>query len=292
VGNVLTPTRLDAPARGSLGPAIAINLLLLSVFAAQHSIMARPWFKRWWTRLVPETAERSTYVLCSSLALIALFLFWQPMGGVVWDLQHPVARAAAQAVFVAGWLTVLVSTFLLDHFDLFGLRQAWLHFRGRPYAPLPFRTPGPYRIVRHPLYVGWLLAFWATPTMTFAHLLFALVTTAYILVAIRWEERDLVAAHPEYALHRERVPMLVPRLLRALDLRGARGAPTAGRPASEPAAARSVADPAAAWLHAPCLHRYIGIEGTDDQFVELSPAALFDGILYVQDTTPTTPLGN
>ena len=159
---------------------------------------------------MPEPVERSTYVLASSLALILLFWLWRPLGGMVWDVQDPIGRAVLYAGFAFGWLLVLATTFLINHFDLFGLRQVWLHLRGRPYEPLPFTTPGPYRLVRHPLYVGWLFAFWSTPTMTATHLLFAAVTTAYILVAIRLEERDLAAVHPEYVNYRSRVPMLVP----------------------------------------------------------------------------------
>ncbi len=215
VGNVAVPTSIDGPVRGPIGTALLVDLVLLTVFALQHSVMARPGFKRWWTRIVPEPVERSTYVLFSSLALILLFWQWRPLGGVVWDVQHPAARAALVALCAAGWGTVLVTTFLINHFDLFGLRQVWAYLRRRPYVPLAFGTPGPYRHVRHPLYVGWLFAFWATPTMTAAHLLFAVMTTAYILVAIRFEERDLVAAHPEYAEYRRTVPMLVPRRRRA-----------------------------------------------------------------------------
>ena len=210
VGNVVVPKSLDGTPVGRLGTSLLVDLGLLALFAVQHSVMARPAFKRMWTRIVPEPVERSTYVLASSLALILLFWVWRPLGGVVWDVEHPVGRAVLHGGFVFGWLLVLVSTFLINHFDLFGLRQVWLHLLGRPYQPLPFRTPGPYRIVRHPLYVGWLFAFWSTPTMTVTHLLFAVMTTAYVLVAIRFEERDLVAAHPEYATYRERVPMLIP----------------------------------------------------------------------------------
>ena len=204
------PKSLDSAPVGPLGTSLLIDLGLLALFAVQHSVMARPAFKRGWTRIVPQPVERSTYVLASSLALILLFWQWRPLGGVVWDVQRPVGRALLYAGFAFGWLLVLVTTFLINHFDLFGLRQVWLHLRGRPYTPLPFKTPGPYRLVRHPLYVGWLFAFWSTPTMTATHLLFAVVTTAYILVAIQLEERDLVAAHPEYAEYRARVPMLVP----------------------------------------------------------------------------------
>ncbi len=215
VGNFAVPTTLDGPATGSIWQALAINLGLLSAFALQHSVMARPAFKRWWTRFVPEPVERSTYVLFSSLALIALFMFWQPMGGVVWNVTQPLGQAVLYALFALGWGLVLVATFLINHFDLFGLRQVWLAFRGKPYTPLKFGTPWLYKYVRHPLYVGWFIAFWATPTMTLAHLLFAIVTSFYILVAIRFEERDLLDVHgADYADYRQRVPMLVPGLTR------------------------------------------------------------------------------
>ena len=208
----LVPVALDGPPRLPFGTAVAVDLGLLALFAVQHSLMARPFFKRWLTRLIPEPAERSTYVLFSSLALIALFVFWQPLGGVIWDVQDPTGRAVLLALFAFGWLLVLVATFLINHFDLFGLRQVWLYFRGREYTPLPFVTPGPYKFVRHPLYVGWLCAFWGTPTMTVAHLLFAVITTAHILIAIRWEERDLVAHHgPAYSNYQRNVSMIVPR---------------------------------------------------------------------------------
>ena len=211
IGDFLTPTRLDGPAQGSLAAALAIDGGLLALFALQHSGMARPRFKRWLTRFVPEAAERSTYVLLSSAALFVLFWQWQPLGGDVWEVQGEAGRTAVFAVYAAGWLTVLVTTFLINHFDLFGLRQVWLAFRGGPYMPPRFATPGPYRVVRHPLYIGWLTVFWAAPTMTAAHLLFAVGMAAYILAAIRWEERDLIAAHPEYAAYHRRVPMLLPR---------------------------------------------------------------------------------
>jgi protein-S-isoprenylcysteine O-methyltransferase Ste14 len=212
IGGFLTPTRLDDRRQGSLAAAVAVDAGLILLFALQHSGMARPGFKKWLTRFVPEPAERSTYVLLSSAALFLLFWQWQPLGGVIWEVNGETARAAVYAVFAAGWLIVLGTTFLINHFDLFGVRQVWLAFRGVPYTSLRFATPGPYRLVRHPLYIGWFLVFWAAPTMTAAHLLFAVGTTAYTLAAIRWEERDLVAAHPEYANYRRRVPMLVPRL--------------------------------------------------------------------------------
>jgi methanethiol S-methyltransferase len=161
-------------------------------------------------KVIPEGTERSTYVLASSLALLLLFWQWRPLGGVIWNVQHPVGRALLLAGFAFGWTLVLVTTFVINHFDLFGLRQSWRAFRGQPQAGLRFVTPALYRVVRHPLYVGWFFAFWSTPTMTVTHLLFALITTAYILVAIQLEERDLMRAHPEYAEYRRRVPMLVP----------------------------------------------------------------------------------
>jgi protein-S-isoprenylcysteine O-methyltransferase Ste14 len=203
IGGFGVPRSIDSAAEGAPGTAVLVDVLLLAVFALQHSVMARPAFKRWWTRIVPEPAERSTYVLASSLALLLLFWQWRPMGGVVWHVENALGQAVLYGLFAAGWLTVLVITFLINHFDLFGLRQVWFHLRGEPYRPLGFVTPGPYRLVRHPLYVGWLLAFWATPTMTAAHLLFAVMTTAYILIAIRFEERDLGEVYGEkYAEYR------------------------------------------------------------------------------------------
>ncbi|TVP96865.1 MAG: isoprenylcysteine carboxylmethyltransferase family protein [Planctomycetaceae bacterium] len=212
VGGFLVPTQLDELADTGRGEALLINLGLLAIFAIQHSVMARPQFKRIWTRVIPVATERSFYVLCSNLALALLFWQWRPLGGVIWEVEQPAARILLWAVCAGGWLTVLVTTFLINHFDLFGLRQVWCYFRGRRYEQLPFVTPGPYRWVRHPLYVGWLLAFWATPLMTLAHLVFALTTTLYILVAIQLEERDLVRHHGDrYREYRRRVPMLVPR---------------------------------------------------------------------------------
>jgi protein-S-isoprenylcysteine O-methyltransferase Ste14 len=215
VGNIMVPKSIDSAAAGSTGAALAVNLALLGVFAVQHSLMARPFFKKWLTRYVPEPAERSTYVLLSSLALLLLFWQWRPMGGVIWHTGSPFWVAMMHAGFAFGWLLVLVTTFLINHFDLFGLRQVWKFFRGQHYRSLKFVTPGPYKLVRHPLYVGWLFAFWFTPTMTVAHLVFAIMTTAYILVAIQLEERDLIDVHTgEYAEYRRRTPMLIPRLFR------------------------------------------------------------------------------
>jgi protein-S-isoprenylcysteine O-methyltransferase Ste14 len=210
IGNFWVPKSIDSIREAPFATALLFNLGLLVLFAVQHSVMARPAFKRWWTRLVPESAERSTYVLFSSVAMIALFVFWQPMGGVIWNVDSPLGRTALYAAFAFGWGLLLLSTFLINHFDLFGLRQVWLQLLGKPYTSLTFKMPALYRHVRHPLYVGWLFTFWATPTMTVAHLVFAIATTAYILIAIQLEERDLVAAHPEYESYRQRVPMLVP----------------------------------------------------------------------------------
>jgi methanethiol S-methyltransferase len=210
-GCPILPSRLDGPLTGSLGAAIAIDCGLLAIFAVQHSIMARRWFKDRWTRIIPWTIERSTYVLAASLALLLLFWQWRPIGIEIWTVEQPAARALLWTLFAAGWGTVLVVTFLINHFDLFGLRQVTLPLIGKPYTPVSFRTPLPYRFVRHPLYFGFLLAFWSTPNMTLAHLLFAVATTAYIVLAIQFEERDLVAEHGKaYEQYRREVPMLVP----------------------------------------------------------------------------------
>ncbi|HET7099963.1 MAG TPA: isoprenylcysteine carboxylmethyltransferase family protein [Terriglobia bacterium] len=212
IGNFATPTRLDSSAQGTFAEALIINLLLLALFAVQHSVMARPGFKAVWTRIVPKPVERSTYVLFSNVALILLFALWRPMGVTIWNVENPAARAALYGTMAAGFFIVLVASFLINHFDLFGMRQVWLYLRGREYTPLRFKTPLFYKYVRHPLYVGWLLAFWATPTMTVAHLVFAVMTTAYILVAIQFEERDLITFHGEqYVRYRREVPMLIPR---------------------------------------------------------------------------------
>jgi len=213
IGNIGLPRTIDSEATAPFWQALLVNTLLLGLFAVQHSVMARPAFKRWWTRWVPKPVERSTYVLFSSLALLLLFHTWQPMGGTLWDVRDPIMRGTIYSLFAGGWLLILVATFLINHFDLFGMRQVWLYLNQRPYTPLEFKTPGLYRYVRHPLYVGWLLTFWATPTMTAAHLVFAVATTAYILIAIQPEERDLVGIHGSaYAAYRRQVPMLVPGL--------------------------------------------------------------------------------
>jgi protein-S-isoprenylcysteine O-methyltransferase Ste14 len=214
VGNFAVPKSLDSAAAGPWQTALLVDLGLLSLFALQHSIMARPTFKQMITRVIPATVERSTYVLASSLALVFLFWQWQPLGGTVWEVQSELGRAVLYGGFAFGWLLVLVATFMINHFDLFGLRQVWRNLLGQPESKVPFVIPVLYRIVRHPLYVGWFFAFWSTPSMTVTHLFFALVTTAYILVAIQLEERDLMKAHPEYAAYRKQVPMLLPGLPR------------------------------------------------------------------------------
>jgi methanethiol S-methyltransferase len=223
IGGFVTPTTLDGTPDRPVLEALAIDLGLLGLFAVQHSVMARPAFKRWWTQFVAEAIERSVYVLLSSLALTALFLFWEPIGGIVWNASDGLARNIVIGLYLLGWALLFYSTCLIDHFDLFGLRQVWNRLKGNAYRPPQFYTPSLYRIIRHPLYVGWLIIFWAAPMMTIAHLVFALGTTAYILIAIQLEERDLVSAFGEqYIAYRRSIPMLVPRLSRSRDARGAR----------------------------------------------------------------------
>jgi protein-S-isoprenylcysteine O-methyltransferase Ste14 len=215
VGNIVVPRSIDHGIDAPLAEALAVNALLLGLFAVQHSVMARPAFKRWWTRLVPNTIERSTYVLLSSLALILLFWQWRTMPAVIWDVTWRPARVALSFLYGLGWVTVLLSTFMISHFDLFGLRQVYLAWREKPYTDLEFRISLLYRVVRHPLMLGFIAAFWATPTMTAGHLLFAAATTAYILIAIQLEEHDLNAVLGDrYRDYRSRVPMLIPGLHR------------------------------------------------------------------------------
>jgi methanethiol S-methyltransferase len=195
----------------SLRKSLLLDAVLLMVFALQHSIMARQWFKRAWTRIVPEAAERSTYVLCASLALFLLVHYWQPLPGSVWKVKSHAGIMLLQGLAVLGWLIVLISTFLIDHFELFGLKQAWCNLTGAEFRPGGFVTPGPYKLVRHPLYLGFIIAFWSAPAMTTGHLFFAVMTTAYILVAIRLEERDLTAILGEqYRGYQKSVSMLTP----------------------------------------------------------------------------------
>lgn len=215
VGDLVVPRTVDHGLTAPLTEAVLVDALLLGLFAVQHSVMARPAFKRWWTRFVPTPIERSTYVLLASLVLALMFWQWRTIPAVVWDVAWAPGRAVLWVLFALGWVTVLVSTFLINHFDLFGLRQVYLAWRGTPYTQLRFRTSMLYRAVRHPIMLGFIVAFWATPTMTVGHLLFAGATTAYILVAIQLEERDLAADLGEqYRDYRTRVPMLVPGLHR------------------------------------------------------------------------------
>lgn len=211
VTNLIVRSGLDSKPSTSIATALLINLGMLVLFALQHSIMARPSFKRRWTTIIPEPLERSTYVLLSSICMILLFAYWQPMGGIVWSVDSATGYWILTAISLLGFGIVLISTFLINHFDLFGLRQVWMFFRGQQYTQLPFKTPFFYQYVRHPLYLGWMIAFWAAPTMTVAHFLFAAVCTAYMLTAIRFEERDLIRVFGEkYIQYRQNAPMLIP----------------------------------------------------------------------------------
>jgi protein-S-isoprenylcysteine O-methyltransferase Ste14 len=211
VGNIVVPRTVDAGITGPAWMAVVVNVVLLTVFALQHSVMARPAFKRVWTRFVPQPIERSTYVLLASLALILVFWQWRTLPAIVWDVQAPAGRLVLWALFWLGWATALSSTFMINHFDLFGLRQVYLAWRSEPQSAIGFRLVGLYRVIRHPIMAGFIVAFWATPTMTAGHLLFAAVSTGYILVAIQLEERDLVAALGDrYLSYRQHVRMLVP----------------------------------------------------------------------------------
>ncbi len=212
VGNIIVPKTIDSGTVGPMSEALIANVLLLGLFAAQHSIMARPAFKRVWTKLVPHAVERSTYVLFASLVLALLLWQWRPMPDIVWQVENPIGIAALLGIFWLGWGILLLSTFLINHFDLFGLAQVWARLRGRKLPAPEFRTPLFYKWVRHPLYVGFLLAFWAAPTMTVGHLLFSLATTGYILIGIFLEERDLTAVFGDrYRAYRRDVGMLFPR---------------------------------------------------------------------------------
>jgi methanethiol S-methyltransferase len=212
VANLFLPKTIDTPSGDSIGKALTINVLLMVIFGLQHSVMARPWFKRLWTRVVPEPIERATYGYFASLATLLLMWQWRGIDVVVWDVAHPAVRQVVWGLFALGWLMVPAVSLMINHFDLFGTRQVWLYFQGKDYTSLPFRTPMLYQSVRHPLYVSWTLAFWAIPTMTLGHLLFAIVLTGYMGLAVIWEERDLVAYFGQtYEDYRRRVPMFWPR---------------------------------------------------------------------------------
>lgn len=211
VGNLVVPKTIDSEVVGGFWPSLLINGALLGIFALQHSGMARPGFKRWWTRVVPEPIERSTYVLFTSLALILLYWLWQPMPAVVWSVEHEVGRIVLWVLYGLGWGLVFVATFMISHAHLFGMKQVHDHLKGEEQWDPGFQTPGLYRHIRHPIMAGFITAFWATPRMTVGHLVFALATTGYILIAVQLEERDLVAAFGDkYRAYRQRVPMLIP----------------------------------------------------------------------------------
>ncbi|MBI3860800.1 MAG: isoprenylcysteine carboxylmethyltransferase family protein [Planctomycetia bacterium] len=212
VGNFVVHHSVDSPPSHSIGLAIIVDLGLIVLFGLQHSTMARPAFKAIWTRIVPQPIERATYVHAANIATAFLIWQWRAIDVVVWDVQNPVGRWLLYGLFAAGWLMVPAVTLMINHFDLFGTRQVWLYLKGQEYEALPFRTPMLYSKVRHPLYVGWFIAFWATPTMTAGHLLLASGMTAYILVAVVFEERDLIAHFGQrYLEYRNRVPMFFPR---------------------------------------------------------------------------------
>lgn len=215
IGNLFVPKGIDGPLTIPFWQATLINLSLITLFGIQHSLMARQWFKKWWIRIIPEFIERSTYVLFTVIALIALFVFWQPMGHNIWVVEEGMLYGILMAIFALGWTIVLISTFMINHFDLFGLRQVWLYFQGKPYEPLRFRLNIFYNYVRHPLYLGFILALWAAPVMSVARFVLAFGLSIYILMAIRWEEKDLIQQFGEkYKQYKKVVPMLIPTLIK------------------------------------------------------------------------------
>ena len=212
IGDFLVPKTINSGQSGALLPSIIVNLCLLGLFAIQHSVMARPFFKNWITRFIPKAMERSVYVLLASLILLLIFHLWQPMPNIIWQVESSIGIWLLNGLFWFGWLVVFLSTFMVNHFDLFGLRQAYLHFRQQEYEYLDFKIVGLYKLCRHPLMLGFIIAFWATPSMTAGHLLFAIANTVYILVALQFEERDLVQVFGDvYRNYQKKVPMLIPR---------------------------------------------------------------------------------
>ena len=213
VGDLFVPKSIDTGTEAAAAQSVVINIALLGLFAVQHTIMARPAFKRWLTMILPVQVERSTFVLVASLLLTLLYWQWRPMLGVIWRVDNPTGKAILFGLFWLGWGTVLFSSFIINHFDLFGLRQVWLHITNREYHHLEFQARSLYRLIRHPLMLGMIIGFWATPHMTTGHLVFAITATIYILIGIRFEERDLVRYHGQnYIDYRQRVPMLIPFL--------------------------------------------------------------------------------
>ncbi len=211
LGNFVVPKSIDSGQAGPVGQALLINVILIAIFGIPHSVMARPGFKQWWTKVVPQHIERSTYVMISNLLVALLMWQWQPMVGVIWNVEHPVGASVLWGLFGIGWVMIVLTSFVINHFDLFGSRQVYLHLRGMEYTPLEFKAKWIYQYIRHPLMLGWIIAFWSTPQMSAGHLVFAVGTTVYILIAIQFEERDLVKYHGEdYENYRRKVSMLIP----------------------------------------------------------------------------------
>jgi len=214
VGNIFVPRSLDGELSVPLWQALLTNISLCALFGIQHSVMARQKYKTWLTKFIPEPMERSTFCLFTVLALIAIFLFWQPMGGVLWSVENGVLKGIILAIFALGWGLVLASSIVINHFDLFGLRQVWLYFRKKPYTPLKFKISSIYKIVRHPIYLGMFLALWAAPIMSISRMVFAIMLTGYLFIGIYLEEKDMIRLFGnKYTEYKERVPKMFPRFL-------------------------------------------------------------------------------
>jgi len=213
-GNLLVPKSIDSGTVAPIGTGLIVDALLLGVFAIQHSVMARPGFKRWWTKIVPKPVERSTYVLLASLALGLLYWQWRPLPGIVWDVESVLGQQVLWGLFALGWLVVLTATFMISHWHLFGLQQITQNLRGQPLSNPEFQTPAFYHFVRHPIMVGFLIAFWATPHMTVSHLVFSIAVTGYVLIAVQLEEHDLIQRFGErYRAYKRQVPAFIPKLM-------------------------------------------------------------------------------